>query len=183
MTTLTTTISQKPLKKITEGGGYKQHQANCPKACGFSVDVEYCPDTYPAYRVDTADGDLTERKNLAACQAVASEWLADHLAGCEAPPPKLPKVSDKGDCRFYEWQCEGCQTEWQGSYYNPEDYDPDITEPYTLRQDGNDCGSFSYETAAGMHADFRQAVADHDCAALAKQLEDYQASQLAAQTC
>ena len=79
------------------------------------------------------------------------------------PPARLPKTADLGDARYYEWHCPECQAHWQGSYHQPAAYDNTCTEPYTLLEDGRECGSFSYETAKLMHDDFRLAVAEHTC--------------------
>ena len=61
-------------------------------------------------------------------------------------PSRLPKVSDFGDCRYYHWECPHCLTEWTGSWHSPitEFGEVDGTEPYTLRQNEEDCGSFSF---------------------------------------
>ena len=80
-------------------------------------------------------------------------------------PRRLPKIADHGDCRYYHWECPGCLTEWTGTWHSPytEFGELDDTEPYTLRQNEDDCGNFSFETAELMHAEFRTAYADHDC--------------------
>lgn len=79
-------------------------------------------------------------------------------------PRRMPKVSDHGDRRYYHHRCADCGTTWEGAWHSPAAYDTDCSEPYTLRENGDPCGSFSYERAADMHADFAAAVADHDCA-------------------
>ena len=81
------------------------------------------------------------------------------------PPSRLPKTADLGDSRYYGWDCPGCGTEWRGTWSSPytEFGELDGTEPYTLRENDQDCGSFSFETAAAMHGEFRTAFADHNC--------------------
>ena len=78
------------------------------------------------------------------------------------PPSRLPKTADLGDHRYYGWDCPGCGTEWRGSY-NRDIIETGGCEPYTLYENDQDCGSYSYETAELMHADFRTAFADHAC--------------------
>ena len=85
------------------------------------------------------------------------------------PPKRLPKTADYGDCRYYEWECPVCGGEWQGSY-DRTIIDTGGCEPYTLRFDGADVGSYSYETAADMHSDFRSECQAHMQADIASKL-------------
>ena len=75
-------------------------------------------------------------------------------------PKRLPKTADTGDCRYYGWTCD-CGTHWAGVWHSPAAFDSDCSEPYTLRQDGQECDNFSFESAAEMHAGFHRAVQPH----------------------
>ena len=166
----TTTTTKRPLRKLTEycDSEIKTYETT-PCGCGFvmvalwnSEDRDYCV-------YDADDGFVCESAStLAEANELASAELAAHQATCTAPPKQMPKVGDHGFARFYEWDCPTCETHWEGKWDDPYDEYGELTggsEPYSLTQDGKEVGSYSYETAADMHADFVAAVAEHTCTA------------------
>ena len=174
-------ISQRPLSKVPSlcDAELRHYEARCPQGCGTPIIAQWQawdgyterqPADYDPYVVwddtspDGSAGGWTAQ-TLAEAQGYARDLLLEHLAVCAAVviPKQIPKTSDMGDCRFYDWTCDQCGTHWSGNYYSPAAYDSDCSEPYTLTQDGRECGRYSYETAAQMHADFAEAVGSHDC--------------------
>ena len=165
MTTLTTT--KRPLRKLTEycDSEVKTYETS-PCGCGFVMVATFSTEDRDYCVYDEAGFVCESASTLAEANELASAELAAHKATCTAPPTRMPKVGDHGFARYYEWDCPTCQTHWEGKWDNPLDEYGELTggsEPYSLTQDGKEVGSYSYETAADMHADFVAAVAEHTC--------------------
>ena len=173
MTTLTTT---KPLRKIDDlsDSDLKTYEARCDR-CDFTIWAQWVAEWQDIGKLEAYDisdkhdeegWSLGSAATLKEANSIVAEIIANHKATCTAPPKQMPKVGDHGFARFYDWECPECETRWEGKWDDPYDEYGELTggsEPYSLTQDGKEVGSYSYETAADMHTDFRQAVADHTC--------------------